>query len=145
MDKFCSDSHFVQDQFISFTFFLLMGAILLSTVANIANPSRNENTFRRFYSLLVKEKILGTMEFSEVTELEAFETKLMLRCSRTYAKCILKKSAIKITLGLIFFLSLGTFWLKTYDFDNFICELRAYHFECLGSPGYFMKILGKGS
>ena len=149
VDKFCSDSNLVQDQFIGLTFLLLMAAIVLSTVANIANPGRNENTFSKFYHLLLKEKILETMEFSEVTELEAFETKLKLRWSRTYFWSILKKSAIKISLAsvLALFMSINKAMLmfSPSDFDYFICDLNTYHFECLGSPGYFVEFLGKSS
>ena len=52
VDKICSDSYFVQDTFIGFTFILLMVAIILSTVANINILARQEDMLKRFYNLL---------------------------------------------------------------------------------------------
>ena len=87
MDKFCSDSNFIQYYFIRFTLGLLIAAIILYIFPNVAFPrirSNGNESMKRFGELLGKEKILERMGFSDVTELEAFETKLKLRWSSTY-------------------------------------------------------------
>ena len=153
VDKFCSDSNLIQYYFIRFTLGLLINAIIIYIFPNVACPgirSNGNESMKRFGELLGKEKILERMEFSDVTELEAFETKLKLRWSSTYFVSRLTKTAIKISLGLFYFIALsidtmGAFWFEAYDLDLFVCDLKTYHFECLASPGYFMELSGKVS
>ena len=142
VDKFCSDSHYVQDYFSGFTFALLMAAIFLSTVEFFVN----RQSMRRFGKLLAKEEILETMEFSDVTEFGAVETKQRLRRCRTYLSSYRKIQAIKVISGLVFLgLVLPARLIMDLEFDVFVCDFKTYHFECLGSPGYFVEILGKES
>ena len=99
----------------------------------------------------MKEKILETMEVSDVTELEAFQTKLKLKRSSVLYKSILTKSAIKIILGLTFFsffMTIEFFMPANFNpfvFYHFLCDIKTYYFECLDYPGYILRILGMES
>ena len=144
--KFCTYNGAVDNFLLYYPYFLLLIALLLFAMERIfLQTFKAGNKLEKFYSLLVKEKVLGQADPDETIAhdvvdggVEAVELRYSFKSSESYFWSYLSRTMTEtlvagILLGYMLYRGLPILEHS----DTIICDAHGYYYECHGNPTSF--------
>jgi len=144
--KFCTYNGSVDPFLLFFPYFLLLIALILFALERIfLKTFQAGNKLEKFYSLLVKEKVLGSPDPEECAShdvidggVEAIELRYSFKHSESYFWSYLSRTVIETACAgvlLVYMILRGVPILQ--HSENIICDVHGHYYECHGNPTEF--------
>eukprot|EP00092_Neocalanus_flemingeri_P024779 GFUD01026868.1.p1 GENE.GFUD01026868.1~~GFUD01026868.1.p1 ORF type:complete len:507 (+),score=114.41 GFUD01026868.1:221-1741(+) len=149
--KFCTMNGSVEPFMLYFPYFLLLIAMALVMIERVFERAfKAGSKLEKFYSLLVRENILGSELNTDTKGLcirpcdvvdggrEAIELRQSFRGKRTYFLSYLLRTILEVIVASILLVYMCWRGLPILDDANtIICDVHSYYFECSGQPAQF--------
>ena len=144
--KFCTYNGSVDNFLLYYPYFLLMIALILFALERVfLKVFQAGNKLEKFYSLLVKEKVLGSPDPEEGAAhdvvdggVEAIELRYSFKHSSSYFWSYLTRTMMETMVACIL---LGYMVVRGVPIlqhsEDILCDVHGYYYECHGSPTNF--------
>ena len=145
--KFCTLNGAVPAFMLYFPYFLLMVALVLVFIERVFQKAFNAGSkLDKFYSVLVREKVLKAAEKANVCEVgdsivdgkEAIEIKQSFKGNGGYFYSYMMRTFIEVSIACLLLTYMLYSGLPILEASNtVICPVHGFFYECNGQPAQF--------
>jgi len=149
--KFCTLNGAVPAFMLYFPYFLLMVALVLVFIERVFQKAFNAGSkLDKFYSVLVREKVLKAAEKANVCEVgdsivdgkEAIEIKQSFKGNGGYFYSYMMRTFIEVSIACLLLTYMLYSGLPILEASNtVICPVHGFFYECNGQPAQFYSYI----
>ena len=144
--KYCTYNGSVDNFLLYYPYFVLVIALILFAMERLfLKAFQAGNKLEKFYSLLVKEKVLGKADPEEDDDhdvvdggVEAIELRYSFKHSESYFWSYFSRTVMETMVASV--LLVYMFWRGIpilQHSDTIICDVHSFYYECHGNPTSF--------